>query len=504
MDEPVEDGENNPFLVTRTQENNQMTDKYFDLKNPMEWDIVGFHRFFIEKNKDRPEKLDYKTAADKLTRSLRDIVSTSANADTIRQALNLQEKAKPWSYQRFSWFGSLQLRGNSADRARRKGGPLDKMWVSVEVELKEKKLTDLQLHGLLQATQESQNYASTLNRGALNRLEDVIDSNKHKSEPVDLKRKMTESNAPQTPRKKGPHVSFSAISPHKPLLTKEMMANLAPTLVPGLKSLISNLEVQHEDIAKEIKRHSCDQVKLVSLPASLVTWLRFVLASTVDEFDEKVNMQLKDANEYENDLRIVFRGTLIDFHTMIRRAKSHTIERHASERKFILEQVSIPFKYIEYVFELVTFNWVGKNMMMTKALQFVEDPDKKTTTYKTIEVSGGPIEQDRPHTLGDTKKTLLEGCEMLQGTLQQYLDASLDAAKKLKFYTMQVIVDRIVLVEISVHESGFKAVEKNLRDQEKVINVMASEHRGIIEVKSITVRQWLKSVQDTLNNNSAI
>ena len=92
-------------------------------------------------------------------------------------------------------------------------------------------------------------------------------------------------------------------------------------------------------------------------------------------------------------------------------------------------------------------------MMMTKALQFVEDPDKKTTTYKvdalaivkenrrefaTIEVSGGPIVQDRTHTLGDTKKTLLEGCAMLQGTLQQYLDASLEAAKKLKFYTMQV------------------------------------------------------------------
>jgi len=292
--------------------------------------------FFYRKNKGTPEKFDYKTAADKLARCLRDIVSRSASADTIRQALNLQEKAK---------------------RARRKGGPLDKMWVSVEVELKEKKLTNLQLHGLLQATQESQNYASALNRGALNRLEDVIDSNKHtKSEPIDLKRKISESDAPQTSRKKGPHVSFSAISPHKPLLTKEMMANLAPTLVPGLKSLISNLEVQHEDIVKEIKRHSCDQVKLVSLPASLVTWLRFVLASTVDEFDEKVNMQLKDANEYEDGLCIVFRGTLIDFHTMIHRAKSHTIKRHTSERKFILEQVSIPFKYIEYVFELVIFN----------------------------------------------------------------------------------------------------------------------------------------------------
>ncbi|CAB4402362.1 unnamed protein product [Rhizophagus irregularis] len=135
---------NNPFLVTGTQEN-QMTDKYFDSKNSMEWDIVEFHRFFIEKNKNRPEKLDYKTAADKLTRCLRDIVSTSVSADTIRQALILQEKL-------------------SNKRARRKGESLVKMWVSVEVELKEKKLTNLQLHGLLQATQESQNYAKKSSR----------------------------------------------------------------------------------------------------------------------------------------------------------------------------------------------------------------------------------------------------------------------------------------------------------------------------------------------------
>ncbi|GBC48080.2 hypothetical protein GLOIN_2v1776930 [Rhizophagus irregularis DAOM 181602=DAOM 197198] len=135
---------NNPFLVTGTLEN-QITDK--------------------------PEKLDYKTAADKLTRCLRDIVSTSVSADTIRQALILQEKL-------------------SNKRARRKG---DKMWVSVEVELKEKKLTNLQIC-MRNATQESQNYASTLNRGALNRLEDVIDSNKHKSEPIDLKRKISKSS----------------------------------------------------------------------------------------------------------------------------------------------------------------------------------------------------------------------------------------------------------------------------------------------------------------------
>lgn len=93
-------------------------------------------------------------------------------------------------------------------------------------------------------------------------------------------------------------------------------------------------------------------------------------------------------------------------------------------------------------------------MAFTKALQFVEDPNTPTTTYKvdalaivkanhrefaTIEVSGGPIAQNRRHTLDDTEKALLEGAEMLQGTLQQYLDTSLETAKNLKFYTMQVI-----------------------------------------------------------------
>ncbi|CAG8481848.1 3255_t:CDS:2 [Paraglomus brasilianum] len=160
-----------------------MTNKqsYFDLKNPIEWNIVEFHRFFIEKNKDRPERLEYKRAADKLNKSLRSIVNTSSNVDTIRKALKLQETAK---------------------RGRRKGGVLDKIWTSVEAELEEKKLTDLQLYGLLQAMRANQNYASKLNHGALESLEGVITSIKHKSEseqsePNKLKRKMIESNVLQ-------------------------------------------------------------------------------------------------------------------------------------------------------------------------------------------------------------------------------------------------------------------------------------------------------------------
>nr|CAG8454049.1 7992_t:CDS:2 [Entrophospora candida] len=264
--------------------------------------------------------------------------------------------------------------------AHQKGGALDKMWMSVEVELKEKKLIDLQLYGLLQATQKNQ-------------------------------RKDIKSDVPEEmPLGKGPHVSFSANSPHKLILTKEMMSNLAPTIVLGLKLLISNLEVQHEDIVKEINHHLCDQIKLASLLGSLVTWLHLVLT---------VNIPLKDADDYEDDLHIVFQGTLINFHTMTNCAKNHTIERHGSKRKFLLEQISLPFKYIEYVF----------------------DPGgEKYDDDEGIAISGlssytGRYQEDI--------------ARRLQDTLQQYLDASLETTKKLKFYTMQIIV----------HKSGFKAVE---------------------------------------------
>ncbi|RUS27258.1 hypothetical protein BC938DRAFT_483507 [Jimgerdemannia flammicorona] len=452
---------------------------------------------------------------------------------------------------------------------------------SMEIELKRTELTRRQLCGLLQATEENQSYASTLNRGVKENLEDVIVSNKRARENAEemcekdgIEKETVEPTGFETPtslplkkqRKKqeaGPHISFSTNTPHKPLLLKTTALSLASTIVPGLKTLMHSLEVQHPDIIEEIKYHSHEQIKLASLSESLVTWLRTVLTSTVDAFDAAMNMPLNDACEYDDKLRIIFRSTLIDFYVMVRYANNHTIERHASERKFLLERVSIPFKYVEYVFGLVTFHWVEKNMLFTKALQFVDDPDKPTTTYKvdalaivktnhrefaTIEASGGPIEQDRSHTLGDTEKALLEGVELLQGTLQQYLDASLETAKKLKFYTMQIIgmfcklsvvlitldlstslliqfcfftVDRIVLVEISMHVSNFKAVEvrsarwpfswnsvgeymhifelvayfvKQLHEQEEVMKIVANEQRGVIEVKSATVRQWLKAV----------
>ncbi|CAG8721591.1 19492_t:CDS:2, partial [Gigaspora margarita] len=65
----------------------------------------------------------------------------------------------------------------------------------LEIEFKEKELTDLQLRGLLRATQGNKNYASKLNHGASEKLDDAITSNKY-----NLKRKMIEFDLPSKTR----------------------------------------------------------------------------------------------------------------------------------------------------------------------------------------------------------------------------------------------------------------------------------------------------------------
>ncbi|CAI2176848.1 19294_t:CDS:2 [Funneliformis geosporum] len=104
-----------------------MADKrsYFDLKNNIEWNIVEFHRFFIEKNKYRQEKLEKAITLQETAKAV--AISTVWISTTTREFCLMPR------------YDSM-----SDDRRRRKGGVLDTVWTSVEVELKEK-LKDLQV-----------------------------------------------------------------------------------------------------------------------------------------------------------------------------------------------------------------------------------------------------------------------------------------------------------------------------------------------------------------------
>uniref|UniRef100_U9U6F2 Uncharacterized protein n=1 Tax=Rhizophagus irregularis (strain DAOM 181602 / DAOM 197198 / MUCL 43194) TaxID=747089 RepID=U9U6F2_RHIID len=162
--------------------------------------------------------------------------------------------------------------------------------------------------------------------------------------------------------------------------------------------------------------------RLTSLGTTLTVWLRKTLSSsTPEELYECLMQKLQDENITDRDKKLheIFELTLREFYLMIKYNPKHALIRHNSERKFFVERVSTPFKLVEYVFGTIITYWIEKEIMSTKATEFVDDPigdpvSKKADALATdltynldvmnMESSGGPFQQDRKHTLEDSEK----------------------------------------------------------------------------------------------------
>lgn len=75
----------------------------------------------------------------------------------------------------------------------------------------------------------------------------------------------------------------SLITPHKPILTRQMFDVLSTKIIPGLKSLKSVLAVRYPEIADEIENHEQEQKRLPSLGLTLTKWLQVALSSSSPE-----------------------------------------------------------------------------------------------------------------------------------------------------------------------------------------------------------------------------
>ncbi|CAB5341746.1 unnamed protein product [Rhizophagus irregularis] len=168
-------------------------------------------------------------------------------------------------------------------------------------------------------------------------------------------------------------------TPHKPILTPYKFSIISSKVIPGFKSLKSTLNIRYPEI------------------------------------------KLQDENITDRDKKLheIFELTLREFYLMIKYNPKHALIRHNSERKFFVERVSTPFKLVEYVFGTIITYWIEKEIMSTKATEFVDDPigdpvSKKADALATdltynldvmnMESSGGPFQQDRKHTLEDSEK----------------------------------------------------------------------------------------------------
>ncbi|CAG8725402.1 7424_t:CDS:2, partial [Acaulospora morrowiae] len=245
---------------------------------------------------------------------------------------------------------------------------------------------------------------------------------------------------------------------------------ISSKVIPGFKSLKNIINIRYPEIVNEIETYEKEQKSLSSLGTTLKIWLRKTLSSTTPEELYKYLMeQLQGENITDRDKKLheIFELTLKEFYLMIKYNQKHSLIRHNSERKFLVERVSTPFKLVEYVFGTIITYWVEKEIMSTKATEFVDNPidepvSKKADALVTdltynidvmnMESSGGPFQQDRKHTLEDSEKISNTGVNILLTSLRKYLGASVETAKKLKTFNIQIVEDRITLMEVSLYK----------------------------------------------------
>ncbi|CAG8603628.1 4402_t:CDS:2 [Acaulospora colombiana] len=234
---------------------------------------------------------------------------------------------------------------------------------------------------------------------------------------------------------------------------------ISSKVIPGFKSLKNIINIRYPEIVNEIETYEKEQKRLTSLGTTLKVWLQKTLSSTISEELHKYLMeQLQGENITDRDKKLheIFELTLKEFYLMVKYNPNHALVRHNSERKFLVERVSTPFKLVEYVFGTIMTYWIEKEIMSTKATEFVDNPvdepiSKKADALVTdlaynidvmnMESSGGPFQQDRKHTLEDSEKISNTGVNILLTSLRKYLGASVETAKKLKAFNIQIKIE---------------------------------------------------------------
>ncbi|CAG8530323.1 406_t:CDS:2 [Cetraspora pellucida] len=167
------------------------------------------------------------------------------------------------------------------------------------------------------------------------------------------------------------------LTSHKLILTAYNFDIISSKVILGFKSLKSTLNIKYPEIVNEIETHKEEQRILTSLGTTLKVWLqKTLLASTPEKLYGYLKEQLQGKNITDRDKKLykIFELTLKEFYLMIKYNSKYVLMRHNSERKFLVERVSTSFKLVEYVFGTIMTYWIKKEIMLTKATEFVDDP----------------------------------------------------------------------------------------------------------------------------------
>src|SRR6185369_46577 len=231
-----------------------------------------------------------------------------------------------------------------------------------------------------------------------------------------------------------------------------------PYLICAFNATINYVkESVEEGVYMEIKNLLQAKDRLI-LQEIIVKKLDALFETEYTKIESKIISET-DINGYNQTEEVRFnffvRDTLLDFVANFRYRMPRVLDREISERTFIVESLSPIFRAFRNAFPDIKYYWIEKNVSSIGEANnmFAEDINPRKTDLLVIrlsdgleimntEVSGPPFKVRREHTVGDAKKLLMMSVCSLCRMLGNNLDCSVEIAKGIKTYSIQIISDR--------------------------------------------------------------
>ncbi|CAG8713724.1 18819_t:CDS:2, partial [Gigaspora margarita] len=232
----------------------------------------------------------------------------------------------------------------------------------------------------------------------------------------------------------------------------------------GNNNQTNNLTNQkYPNIVNEIKNYKEKQKSLTSLETTFKVWLQKTLSSTTSkELYKYFIKQLQSENITDQDKKL-----------------------------YEIFEVLTPFKLVKYVFRTITIYWIEKEIILTKATEFVDNPigelvSKKANVLATdliynidvinIESLEGPFQQDRKHTFKDLEKIFNTEANILLTSFLKYLGANIETTKKFKTLIIEVSLYKPwICKEIEVRSTIFLFALSSIGEYMYIFELMRQE-----------------------------
>ncbi|CAB4483931.1 unnamed protein product [Rhizophagus irregularis] len=161
-------------------------------------------------------------------------------------------------------------------------------------------------------------------------------------------------------------------------------------------------------------------------------WLERILEFSIEE--ARINIltyKYTPANGFEEIMIKYIGKVLMDFINKIIDVPSHVMTIDEVERDWIVDKISPMFTYMQATF----INKIKFQCQHTNGFRQVV----------FLEMNGAPTDFLKPHSIGDTYKTLQERIDSLNSMLLNYLNYDVRFAERIRSLTIQGIRDRLTL-----------------------------------------------------------